>query len=148
MIHKVVSDIEVTVKRADLGKLSKSPRITPVDQFASKEFNLNQFGHLRSAVSALAHCQSMAEYEMIARNLSQRPAQFGCTEGMKFSDAIRVLKPRWCQMPSELNMFADALASDDYTRLQAEYDKNLEASLKRSEKSSAPASETPETPNF
>lgn len=128
MIHKVCRSKKVLL--APLSKLSKSPRIIAIDNFASQEFNLNQFGHLRSAVSALAHCQSMAEYEMIARNLSQRPAQFGCKEGVSFADAIRTLKPRWCQMPSELSMFADGLASDDFTRLQAEYDKNLANSFK------------------
>ena len=134
---------ERIVRFVDPAKMAGCPRLTPVDKFAVAEFNKNDHGHVRGIVSALAHCQSLAEYEMICRNLSQRPAQFGCTDGMTFEQAIRTLKPRWCQMPSELNMFAQSLASGDMVELEKAYDKNLNASLKSSQCSS-PQSESSE----
>lgn len=42
----------------------------PIDQYDGEDFNVNDFGHIRNDISALARASSVQEYDMMVKRLS------------------------------------------------------------------------------
>lgn len=102
--------------------------VCKVDQFASQPFNKGNFGWPRNTISAMANAVNYNEFLMIASTIAKTPAKYNIPEGTSLKDAIAMCRPRMCQSPAELDLFAEQLASRDMDKLNASY---LEA-LKKS----------------
>lgn len=77
-----------------------------VEQFDGKDFNNNECGWTRNDISQLARAQSKQEFDMILSRLSElKPSSDGITK-----DTIDKIKPRYCQSPLELQVFAESVA--------------------------------------
>lgn len=101
-------------------------RLCQIDQFATQSFNLSDFGFPRNSIAAMAHAQSYEEYKAIASMLQQSPKEFNVPKGTKFEDAIRLVRPRSCQSPAELEIFAREIANLDMEKANDAYLKALE----------------------
>lgn len=118
-------------------------RLCQIDQFATQSFNLSDFGYPRNSIAAMAHAQSYEEYKAIASMLQTSPREFNIPKGTKFEDAIRLVRPRSCQSPAELEIFANNLADLDMEKANDAYLKALEDV--KVDKKSASKQETVET---
>lgn len=139
--------IQPIVKHVDFKVMTNEEKIKrgiflPIDQMPVKDFNLNDFGRPRNVVSQLAHCASLEEYNAIARNLQKNPAQYGLPDKYSVKDVFATLKPRSCQMPTELEDFALALQPYDQQRLNEAYKQVSQKQLFEAEKSAEDASVT------
>ena len=94
-----------------------------VDQTPCKEFMLSDTGWPRNNISQLAHASTMAEYEAIVRNMQLQQPQFNLKDDFDKDAAFAMIKPRWCQMPNELNDFAKVLADHDMDYVLKEQDR-------------------------
>ena len=94
-----------------------------VDQTPCKDFMLSDSGWPRNNISQLAHASTMAEYEAIVRNMQLQNPQYNLKSGFDKEAAFAMVKPRWCQMPNELNDFAKVLADHDMSNVLKEQDR-------------------------
>lgn len=123
-----------------------------VDQTVTQEFNLNAFGHPRSTISALAHCQTVEQYKAIVESLQKVDPKFnmkpskdgriGSYSPRELADAYALVKPRWCQMPNELDAFASQLAQYDSNKITSDYEKMVDEKAAAAAQSAAPAPAT------
>ena len=77
-----------------------------VDQFLTKDFNLNDAGWLRNDLSALAAAQTKEQYELILHRLKELPSKSNIPEGTHLRDAFDMIKPRMMQTENEFVDFA------------------------------------------
>lgn len=145
MFRKIESDIpnffgcsKVITKDTKLDEIAHS--LIMVDQIGSMEFSKKNNGFQRGAVSALSQIQTEQQAISVLRVLQQRPAQFNLTEKVSAKDAFNMVRPRLCQMPSELEQFAEHLAKGDIAKLDAAYEKALSSKI-QSPSSVSPSSE-------
>ena len=102
-----------TVPRGDCGTL--------IDNFDSQDFNLNDAGWVRNDISALARAQSKAEFDMIMSRLQVLPDKPGIGDDVSIEDAFKQIRPRWCQSPNELELWAQMTNGDVMDKLDAAY---------------------------
>ena len=115
-----------TVPRNERDMSKHLSRVCKVDQFATQPFNIGDFGYPRNSIASMAHAQTYEEYKAIASMLQQTPKEFNVPKGTKFEDAIKLVRPRMCQSPAELEIFANQLAQLDMDKANDAYLKALE----------------------
>lgn len=128
---------------------SQLHQIAVVDQTINKDFNLNPFGYVRNSIGALAHCQTIEQYNAIVASLQKIEPQFNLRPNkdgkiasyskQELSDAYAMIRPRWCQMPNELEAFASKLAQYDKNKIITAYDEYLEKQVEVVDAPAAPA---------
>lgn len=101
------------VPRGDCGTL--------IDNYDSQDFNLNDAGWIRNDISALARAQSKAEFDMIMSRLQVLPDKPGIGDDVSIEDAFKQIRPRWCQSPNELELWAQMTNGDAMDKLDAAY---------------------------
>lgn len=126
---------DVVQDNAPKGFLKKNENnLILVDQIAAKEFSLNNFGWPRNTMSNLANMQSaqqaIATYQMMQKNAPI----YNLKEGFNVEDAFNQIRPRQCQMPTELMQFAEHIAKGDMKKLNDAYDKAYMDYMNKQEK--------------
>ena len=96
------------------------------DQSCSRAPSCGNSGFPRSGIAQLAQAQTMAEYESIVRQLSVNKPQFNVNDDANHDEIFQSIKPRWCQMPTELEAFAEVIAKYDCAKV-SEKERDLEA---------------------
>ena len=69
--------------------------VCPVDAFAGATFNVNEFGHIKSDVSALMEAQSQAEIDLISKRLVEAQGENPDLSGLTDSDIFRYSMSRY-----------------------------------------------------
>ena len=110
--------------------LKKLHRVCAVDQFNAQPFNKGSFGWARNTISAMAHAVNYSEFLALAQQIAKTPRQFNLPDKCSFKDAIAYCRPRMCQSPYELDMYAQQLAQNDFDNLNAQYLKNIQNTQK------------------
>ena len=96
-----------------------------VDQIGSMEFAKNNSGWQRGAVSMLSDIQTEQQAATVLRMLQQRPVQYNLNDKVSAKDAFNMVRPRSCQMPTELEQFAEHIAKGDMAKLDDAYAKAI-----------------------
>lgn len=99
---------------------------TLIDNFDSQDFNLNDAGWVRNDISALSRSQSKSEFDAIMARLRIQPDKPGIGDGVSLEDAFKQIRPRWCQSPNELELWAQMTNGDVMEKLDAAYRKSLD----------------------
>ena len=108
--------------------LNDSAPMVAVEQFDAADFNRNDNGFIRNDIAQLARATSESEYQAMLKKLVVLKNEGGIPDGMKLSDAVQLIKPRYCQTPAELERFASDVARLDMEKLDDAYRKSIEAS--------------------
>lgn len=96
-----------SIVKSDNPDFLKSVSIV-IDQYDSKEFNLNDAGWPRNDISQLARAQSKSEYDSIMARLAVRDSgKSNIVAGMTDEQIYDSVRPRYAQSPLELAMFAE-----------------------------------------
>lgn len=122
-MYRSKSNISRVVTKKDFSK--QLHRVCKVDQFNAQPFNKGNFGWSRNSVSAMAHAVNYQEFLSIAQAIASNPRQFNLPDKCSFKDALAMCRPRMCQSPYELDLFAKQLAQNDMDNLNAQYLKNI-----------------------
>lgn len=135
---------------------SQLHQIAVVDQTINKEFNLNPFGYVRNTIGALAHCQTIEQYNAIVASLQKIEPKFNLRPNkdgkiasyskQELFDAYAMIRPRWCQMPNELDAFAAKLAQYDKNKINTAYEEYLENQVEALDAPAGPAAGGPSVP--
>ena len=103
------------------------------EKFDENSFVVNKFGHIRSDFAVLMESNSSAE---MAKVLSRMQADFVSSssryDGMSFEEIVTSYKPRWCQMPGEVDRFEQYLidnALDFYKKLKNDIDDDTKQAI-------------------
>ena len=90
--------------------------------FVSGDFVINKFGHIRSDFAILTDTCNGAEMAKALNQMQQmysdNSSQF---DGMTFEQMVKAVRPRWCQLPGEVDRFEQYLideALDFYKQLR------------------------------
>lgn len=93
------------------------------------DFVLNKYGHIRSDFAILAESNTNLE---MARALEQMKASYEASssqfDGMTFEQMVATVRPRWCQLPNEIDRFEQYLidnALEFYKNLRKDEISNL-----------------------
>lgn len=118
----------------------------PIDQQACKGFNIDPLtGRPVYDMTAIIRSQGLEQQRLLA-DLSEFKAQF-LPDDISDADALKYLKPRLCQLPSEMAEYQEAIVKarlkekEDAARMEEEekaakeYEELLEVAKKRSSKS-------------
>ena len=97
-----------------------------IEQFDAADFNRNDNGFIRNDIAQLARATSESEYQAMLKKLVVLKNDGGIPDGMKLSDAVQLIKPRYCQTPAELERFASDVARLDMEKLDEAYRKSIE----------------------
>lgn len=111
-------------KVKEVVKFDASASFVPVaiEQFPSKSFFDNAAGWSKNDLAALVAATTKQEYDMLVERLKVNDPQFNVKDDTKVSDAIKSIKPRWCQSANEIVSYVDALTR---ANLDAAYDAAL-----------------------
>lgn len=120
----------VEIKKPSIG-------LVPVDQYDAQDFNLNEAGWIRNDISQLARAQSKAEFDMIMSRLTEIKSSGGLPDDISIDEAIKSIRPRWCQSPNELEQFAEWTNPDVMAKLDEAYQKSVKV----------PENDSPESPS-
>lgn len=101
-------------------------RVCKVDQVNSKDFSQNVFGWPSNSISAMARASSYQEFLMLAQSITKIPKQYNLPDGCSVKDAISLCRPRSCQSPAELELYAHQLAAMDIEKMDEAYLKALD----------------------
>lgn len=88
------------------------------------DFVLNKYGHVRSDFAVLTDTNDSVELAKALANMQQmyneNSSQF---DGLTFEQMVKAVRPRWCQLPGEVDRFEQYLideALDFYNKLRNE----------------------------
>lgn len=115
--------------------------VCKVDQFNAQPFNKNQFGWQMNSIAAMAKAVNYSEYLAIAQQIVKQPKQFNLPDGVSLKEALSLCRPRMCQSPAELDLFAEQLANLDMDKMNDAYLKALK-DIKVDEPLQKPAAST------
>lgn len=101
-------------------------RVCKVDQINAKDFSQNDFGWPSNSISAMSRASSYQEFLMLAQSITKSPKQYNLPDGCSVKDAIALCRPRSCQSPAELELFANQLANMDMAKIDEAYLKALD----------------------
>ena len=103
-------------------EVNNQPVVRAIDAVEG-DFVINKFGHIRSDFAVLTETNSSAEMAKALMSMqsayNDNSSQF---DGMTFEQMVGVLRPRWCQLPGEVDRFEQYLidnALDFYKSLRA-----------------------------
>lgn len=129
----VVSVIPVVVNNQSLNRC--------FDSFDNEDFVVNRYGHIRSDFAVLMESTNGVE---MAKVLAKMQADFVSSssryDGMSFEEIVRSYKPRWCQMPGEVDRFEQYLidnALDFYKKLKNDIDEETAEAIRKAEEKRA-----------
>lgn len=88
--------------------------VCPVDAFAGQTFNVNEFGHIKSDVSALMEAQTKSEQDLIAQRLVEAQGSNPDLSGLTDADIFRYSMSRYYQTPAEVQQFGESLAKAQF----------------------------------
>ena len=88
--------------------------VCPVDAFAGATFNINEFGHIKSDVSALMEAQTKSEQDLISQRLVEAQGSNPDLSGLTDADIFRYSMSRYYQTPAEVQAFGESLAKAQY----------------------------------
>lgn len=117
------------------------------------DFVKNKYGHIRSDFAVLTETNDSVE---LAKALSQMQAMYAENssqfDGMTFEQMVKAVRPRWCQLPGEVDRFEQYLideALDFYKKLREDEVDSLkdEVSEDAAASASKPATIGGSTPN-
>lgn len=97
--------------RIQLGSNLSSPikenkvRVIRVYDSQSGEYSVNANGHLRSDFAELNSREDNYRYAVALSRLQELDAYSNLPENATLEDAVRLVRPRWCQSPAELDRF-------------------------------------------
>ena len=94
-----------------------------IEQFPAKEFFNNSAGWSKNDLAAIVAATTKQEYDMLVERLKVNEPQFNVADDTKLSDAIKSIKPRWCQSANEVVNYIDALTRE---HLDEAYVKSLD----------------------
>lgn len=81
-----------------------------VDQTPAKDFNVNEFGHIRSDVTALMQASTEELYKLAASRLNELPLSQIDTSNMTDEQIVGSVVGRSMQLPSEIAAVATRFA--------------------------------------
>lgn len=93
-----------------------------IEQFAAKDFFENACGWTRNDIAVLAATTSKAQYDAIVQRLVERKAEFNLKPDTPVVDAYKVITPRWCQSPNEIQEFAEYAANLQLSDIDKQYE--------------------------
>lgn len=105
----------------DVKSAVKQSHLVPVDQFSGQDFFRNEAGWCRNTISALARCETLEQYKMLASRLVKIDPKCDNFQGLTIEERFKLIRPRGCQLPCEVNVYAETIASVDAERLRAVY---------------------------
>lgn len=121
--------IKKAISSASYLKSNNQPLVRAIDA-VSEDFVINKYGHIRSDFAVLTDTTSNLEF---ARALANMQAQYQSDssqfDGMTFEQMVKAVRPRWCQLPGEVDRFEQYLidqALDFYNKLRADEKSMLE----------------------
>lgn len=88
--------------------------VCPVDAFAGQTFNVNEFGHIKSDVSALMEAQTKSEQDLISQRLVEAQGSNPDLSGLTDADIFKYSMSRYYQTPAEVQAFGESLAKAQY----------------------------------
>lgn len=88
--------------------------VCPVDAFAGQTFNVNEFGHIKSDVSALMEAQTKSEQDLIAQRLVEAQGSNPDLSGLSDADIFKYSMSRYYQTPAEVQAFGESLAKAQF----------------------------------
>jgi hypothetical protein len=97
----------------------------PIDQYDGEDFNVNDFGHIRNDISALARASSQQEYDMMFKRLSVLSQKGQMPKDADPQQMIGRIRSRYLQSPCELESFAEQLAKIDMSKIDDVYRESL-----------------------
>lgn len=92
--------------------------VCPVDAFAGSTFNINEFGHIKSDVSALMEAQTKSEQDLISQRLVEAQGSNPDLSGLTDADIFRYSMSRYYQTPAEVQAFGESLAKAQYAHAE------------------------------
>ena len=119
-----------------------SHRMIPIDQYDSQDFNLNDAGWIRNDICQLARAQSKAEFDLIMSRLQVLKDSKSLPDDITIDEAIRSIRPRWCQSPNELELWAEMTNGDVMSKLDEAYQKSVKVPESSSNDSTESSSES------
>lgn len=128
MIGLISSDVDV---KSMIG----NNRLAVVDQFQVEEFNLNDAGWPRNTIACLARCQTVEQYRALAERLVKRDIVSDKNQKLTLKERFAAIRPRSCQTPADIELFAQQVAKIDMGRIDDAYHE----ALAKQEPTSAPA---------
>lgn len=88
--------------------------VCPVDAFAGQTFNVNEFGHIKSDVSALMEAQTKSEQDLISQRLVEAQGSNPDLSGLTDADIFKYSMSRYYQTPAEVQAFGESLAKAQF----------------------------------
>lgn len=79
-----------------------------VDQFASKDFNLNEFGHIQNCINQYIRAETDKERQQLLQAIQVLEPD-NSNVGKSVDDIIREVVPKTVQEPSEIDRYVDYL---------------------------------------
>lgn len=110
-----------------------------IEQFPAKEFFNNAAGWSKNDLAALVAATTKQEYDMLVQRLKVNDPQFNVKDDTKVSDAIKSIKPRWCQSANEIVSYVDALTRANLDDAYNEALKDVDLQGKKQDSDDAPA---------
>ena len=119
-----------------------SHSMIPIDQYDAQDFNLNDAGWVRNDISQLARAQSKAEFDMIMARLQVLKESKSIPDDISIDEAIASIRPRWCQSPNELEVWAEMTNGEVMSKLDDAYIKSVKVPDSVSDGTTASSSES------
>ena len=105
-MYKFVSN---ALKSAKVIVYNNQPVVRAVD-CVEGQFMVNQYGHIRSDFAVLTETTSGLEFAKALQNMqasyTENSSQF---DGLTFEQMVNLVRPRWCQLPGEVDRFEQYL---------------------------------------
>lgn len=98
----------------------------------SGEYSVNSCGFLRSDFAELNSREDAYRYAAALSRMQELDAQSNLPENCTLEDAVRIIRPRWCQSPAEMDRFEQYCidnALDLYKRLKEKTDEDVAAAV-------------------
>lgn len=99
----------------------KQSHLVPVDQYSGQEFFRNDAGWCRNTISSLARCETLEQYKMLASRLVKSDVKTDGLQDLSIDERFKLIRPRSCQLPCEVNVYAETIASIDADHLRVAY---------------------------
>lgn len=84
----------------------EKPRVVPIDQYASQDFNRGFNGLPANDLTLLERAQTLAEAQLVASRLSEIRSTSDLSD-LSDREIVARIKPAWVQTPAEIDRFMD-----------------------------------------
>lgn len=114
------------------GVVVNKQRVIRVYDSQAGEYSVNSHGFLRSDFSELNAREDAYRYAAALSRMQELDAQSNLPENATLEDAVRLVRPRWCQSPAELDRFEQYCidnALDFYNKLKSDTDPDVKQAV-------------------